>query len=69
MSGSFDLGDFNTGRNYNEPYEYQDLEDDERDAAWEEYMSTGIDPTGGELGPDFDPETGEPLEEGEVDDE
>lgn len=28
------------------------------DAAWEEYLSTGIDPTGGELGPDFDPETG-----------
>lgn len=23
-----------------------------KDEAWEEYMSTGIDPTGGELGPD-----------------
>ena len=25
---------------------------------WDEYMCTGIDPTGGGLGPDFDPETG-----------
>ena len=33
------------------------------DSAWEEYMSTGIDPTGGELGPDYDPETGEPIED------
>ena len=33
------------------------------DPAWEEYLSTGIDPTGGELSPDFDPETGAPLEE------
>lgn len=33
------------------------------DPAWDEYLSTGIDPTGGELGPDFDPDTGEPLEE------
>ena len=33
------------------------------DPAWEEYLSTGIDPTGGELGPDFDPETGAPLDE------
>ena len=33
------------------------------DAAWEEYLSTGIDPTGGELGPDFDPETGRLLSE------
>ena len=31
--------------------------------AWDEYMSTGIDPTGGELGPDFDPDTGRPLDE------
>ena len=29
------------------------------DPAYEEYLSTGIDPTGGELGPDFDSETGE----------
>lgn len=36
------------------------------DPAWEEYLSTGIDPTGGELGPDFDPETGEPLDEEEI---
>ena len=34
---------------------------DYTDPAYEEYLSTGIDPTGGELGPDFDPETGEPL--------
>jgi len=33
------------------------------DPAWEEYLSTGIDPTGGELVPDFDPETGEPLDD------
>ena len=31
--------------------------------TWDEYMSTGIDPTGGELGPDFDPATGRPLSE------
>lgn len=37
------------------------------DPAWDEYLSTGIDPTGGELGPDFDPKTGEPLEEEETD--
>ena len=35
------------------------------DPAWDEYMSTGIDPTGGDLGPDFDPETGEYLDEQE----
>lgn len=29
------------------------------DPAWDEYMSTGIDPTGGNLEPDFDPETEE----------
>ena len=58
-----DIDDFNTGSDYNEQYEYQELEDDERDAAWEEYLSTGIDPTGGELGPDFDPETGKELPE------
>lgn len=62
MSAGFNIEDFNTGGDYNEQYAYQDLEDDERDAAWEEYLSTGIDPTGGELGPDFDPETGEPLD-------
>lgn len=37
------------------------------DPAWEEYLSTGIDPTGGELGPDFDPETGEPLDDEQED--
>lgn len=31
--------------------------------ALDEYYSTGIDPTGGELGPDFDPETGRLLSE------
>ena len=36
---------------------------DPTDPAWEEYMSTGIDPTGGELGPDFDPGTGRLLSE------
>lgn len=58
-----DIEDFNTGHDYNEQYEYQELEDDERDAAWEEYMSTGIDPTGGELGPNFDPASGRLLSE------
>ncbi len=33
------------------------------DPAWEEYLTTGIDPTGGELGPDFEPETGAPIED------
>ena len=40
-------------------YELQeDNEQIARDEAWEEYMSTGVDPTGGELGPDFDVERG-----------
>ena len=39
------------------------------DPAWEEYMTTGIDPTGGELGPDFDPVTGRRLDEFVEDDE
>ena len=38
---------------------------DHTQEALDEYYSTGIDPTGGELGPDFDPETGEPLDEEE----
>ena len=38
------------------------------DPAWEEYLSTGIDPTAGELGQDFDTETGEPLEYNDRDD-
>ena len=50
MRGDYNIEDFNTGA-------------ESTDLAWEEYLSTGIDPTGGELGPDFDPETGEPLEE------
>ena len=33
------------------------------DPAWEEYMTTGIDPTGGDLGSDFDPATGLPLDD------
>ena len=36
---------------------------DHTQEAWDEYMSTGIAPTGGELGPDFDPDTGRPLDE------
>ena len=63
MSYRDDIDDFKTGSDYNEQYEYQELEDDQRDAAWEEYLSTGIDPTGGELGPDFDPVTCEELPE------
>lgn len=31
--------------------------------AWDMYLSTGADPTGGDIGPDFDPETGEYLED------
>lgn len=50
MQGDYNIEDFCTGT-------------ESTDQAWEEYLSTGIDPTGGELGPDFDPETGEPLEE------
>ena len=29
------------------------------DVSWDYYLATGEDPTGGMLGPDFDPETGE----------
>lgn len=36
------------------------------DPAWDEYMSTGIDPTGGKLGPDFNTESGEYYEEQET---
>ena len=50
MHGDYNIEDFDTGAESTDP-------------AWEEYLSTGIDPTGGELGPYFDPETGEPLEE------
>ena len=63
MAHDGDIDDFKTGSDYNEQYEYQELEDDERDAAWEEYLSTGIDPTGGELGLDFEPVTSEELPE------
>lgn len=31
--------------------------------AWDMYLSTGTDPTGGDIGPDFDPKTGEYLED------
>jgi len=34
---------------------------DHTQEAFDEYYSTGIDPTGGEIGPDFDPETGDIL--------
>lgn len=37
------------------------------DQAWDEYLSTGTDPTGGSLGPDFDPETGEYLDDDDAD--
>ena len=33
------------------------------DISWQMYLCTGEDPTGGGLGPDFDPETGEYLED------
>lgn len=45
------------------------MQQDNFDPAWDEYLSTGIDPTGGALGPDFDPETGEPLEEDRTEEE
>ncbi len=38
------------------------------DPAWEEYLSTGVDPTGGELGPDLDADM-ETLQEDELDEE
>ncbi len=38
---------------------------DHTQEALDEYYTTGIDPTGGELGPDFDPVTGLELEEEE----
>ena len=36
------------------------------DPAWDEYMNTGNDPTGGKLGPDFNTESGEYYEEQET---
>ena len=36
---------------------------DATDQAYDEYFTTGNDPTGGEIGPDFNPETGEYLDE------
>ena len=38
---------------------------DHTQEALDEYYSTGIDPTGGEIGPDFNPETGEYIEDEE----
>ena len=35
------------------------------DISWDYYMCTGIDPTGGALGPDFDVETGEYFDDEE----
>jgi len=35
------------------------MSQDPTDLAYDEYFSTGIDPTGGDIGPDFDPVTGE----------
>ena len=36
------------------------------DISWDYYMCTGIDPTGGALGPDFDVETGAYLDDEEA---
>lgn len=36
---------------------------DHTQEALDEYYTTGIDPTGGDIGPDFDPETGDILSE------
>ena len=36
---------------------------DHTQEAFDEYYTTGIDPTGGAIGPDFDPETGLELED------
>ena len=33
------------------------------DESWDYYLSTGVDPTGGRLGPDFDPDTGEYIDD------
>ena len=38
---------------------------DHTQESYDEYYSTGVDPTGGEIGLDFDPETGEELPEEE----
>lgn len=35
------------------------------DISWQMYLCTGEDPTGGDLGPDFDPVTGEYINESE----
>ena len=35
------------------------------DESWDYYLATGEDPTGGRIGPDFDHDTGEYLEEDE----
>ena len=38
---------------------------DHTQETYDEYYSTGVDPTGGDIGPNFDPETGEELPEEE----
>jgi len=38
------------------------MNSDPTDQAYDEYFTTGKDPTGGEIGPDFDPDTGEYLD-------
>ena len=38
---------------------------DHTQEAYDEYNSTGVDPTGGEIGTDFEPETGEEMQEEE----
>lgn len=41
------------------------MDRDGTDQAYDEYFTTGIDPTGGDIGPDFDTETGEFFDEQE----
>ena len=36
---------------------------DATDMAYDEYYTTGIDPTGCEIGPDYDPETGKYVDD------
>ena len=38
------------------------------DESWDYYLATGEDPTGGRIGPDFDPDTGEYYDDEPVED-
>ena len=42
---------------------------DHTQEAFDEYYTTGIDPTGGAIGPDFDPDTGLELEDDDQEEE